>query len=76
MNRTRIAGNILTPHGWVDGEIEFDQRIVRIDGSVAGAPGKDGPFILPGFIDLHVHGGGGRDIMEGGDAPHAVARQA
>ena len=25
-------------------------------------------FVLPGFIDLHVHGGGGRDMMEGGDA--------
>ncbi|MFY9513811.1 MAG: N-acetylglucosamine-6-phosphate deacetylase, partial [Rubrivivax sp.] len=31
------------------------------------------PILLPGFIDLHVHGGGGRDTMEGGDAIQAIA---
>jgi N-acetylglucosamine-6-phosphate deacetylase len=31
------------------------------------------PLVLPGFVDLHVHGGGGRDIMEGGDAAARVA---
>lgn len=24
-----------------------------------------GKFIFPGFIDLHLHGGGGRDVMDG-----------
>jgi N-acetylglucosamine-6-phosphate deacetylase len=33
------------------------------------------PIVLPGFIDLHVHGGGGRDVMEGGDAALHVARR-
>ena len=32
------------------------------------------PIVLPGFIDLHVHGGAGHDIMEGGDAAWNVAR--
>jgi N-acetylglucosamine-6-phosphate deacetylase len=32
------------------------------------------PIVLPGFIDLHVHGGGGRDVMEGGDAAARVAQ--
>jgi N-acetylglucosamine-6-phosphate deacetylase len=31
------------------------------------------PLVLPGFVDLHVHGGGGHDIMEGGDAAARVA---
>jgi N-acetylglucosamine-6-phosphate deacetylase len=31
------------------------------------------PIVLPGFIDLHVHGGGGHDIMEGGEAALRVA---
>jgi len=31
-------------------------------------------LVLPGFIDLHVHGGGGRDIMEGGDALARVSQ--
>jgi N-acetylglucosamine-6-phosphate deacetylase len=30
-------------------------------------------WILPGFIDLHVHGGAGRDVMDGGDAVSAIA---
>jgi N-acetylglucosamine-6-phosphate deacetylase len=32
-------------------------------------------LIFPGFIDLHVHGAAGRDIMEGGDAALQVARK-
>jgi N-acetylglucosamine-6-phosphate deacetylase len=32
------------------------------------------PIVLPGFIDLHVHGGGGRDVMDGGDAAARVAQ--
>ena len=35
---------------------------------------NDLPYLLPGFIDLHVHGGGGNDIMEGGDAFDTITR--
>jgi N-acetylglucosamine-6-phosphate deacetylase len=74
---TRLAGHILTPHGFVAGSIEFDQgRVARIDGSPIAAQAvreSTQPKVLPGFIDLHVHGGGGRDIMEGGDAAARVA---
>ena len=31
-------------------------------------------YILPGFIDLHVHGGGGHDFMD--DTPEAIAEAA
>ncbi|MDH5328475.1 MAG: N-acetylglucosamine-6-phosphate deacetylase, partial [Aquincola sp.] len=34
----------------------------------------DAPVIVPGFIDLHVHGGGGADTMEGGGAIDTIAR--
>lgn len=66
----RLCGRILTPDGLVAGAIEFDQRvraIRRIDDHA------DLPLILPGFIDLHVHGGAGVDIMQGGDAARTVA---
>lgn len=34
-----------------------------------------GGYILPGFIDLHVHGGGGADFMDGDvESIHRVAR--
>ncbi|WP_181259283.1 N-acetylglucosamine-6-phosphate deacetylase [Pseudoduganella armeniaca] len=66
-----LAGRILTPDGWVTGTIEFGQRIDRI----AAASADTGLTILPGFIDLHVHGAAGVDIMGGGDAGAVVARE-
>ncbi|MGI4983245.1 MAG: N-acetylglucosamine-6-phosphate deacetylase [Janthinobacterium lividum] len=73
-----LDGCILTPDGWVDGSLRCDPasgRIVRIEGTPVGAPS---PFtqtmIVPGFIDLHVHGGGGADCMAGGAALRTMAR--
>ena len=68
-----IKGNILTSAGWVRGEINFDTRIAAIHGASVDPLANDDDYILPGFIDLHVHGGAGKDIMEGGDAVHAIA---
>ncbi len=68
-----IKGNILTPAGWIHGAIRFGERVAGIDGPAADPALNGDDFILPGFIDLHVHGGGGRDVMEGGDAPHVIA---
>ena len=75
-----VAGRILTPEGAVDGSLRMGAggRIEAIEGvPVEAERVRDGagPFLLPGFIDLHVHGGVGRDIMEGGDAALQVARQ-
>lgn len=78
MNRT-LKGHILTTQGFVDGSIVFDEggRVLGISGTPADERAvRDSaqPIVLPGFIDLHVHGGGGRDIMEGADAAVHVAR--
>lgn len=67
----KISGRILTPDGWLRGHLHYDENIRHIEVD-AGAP--DNPIILPGFIDLHVHGAGGIDMMEGGDAAQRVAR--
>ena len=74
----RIDGHILTGEGFVAGSLELgpDGRIARITGtSTEAARIRDAgaPIVLPGFIDLHVHGGGGHDVMEGGDAARHVA---
>ncbi|WP_282247099.1 N-acetylglucosamine-6-phosphate deacetylase [Stenotrophomonas sp. PS02300] len=70
-----LHGRVLTPFGWVRGDIAFDQRIVSINSAHADPRGDDEvPLILPGFIDLHVHGGAGVDIMQGGDTARTVAR--
>lgn len=66
-----LSGRILTPGGWVTGSIAFDQRIRQI--TPASADGK--LTILPGFVDLHVHGAAGVDIMRGADAGATVARE-
>ena len=65
-----LSGRILTPSGWITGSIDFSERIHRI---IEG-PAASGHTILPGFVDLHVHGAAGTDIMEGGDAGAVVAR--
>ena len=75
-----ISGHILTPQGFVRGTLRVSAgRVVRVDGTPVDEPevrhgASDLPIVLPGFIDLHVHGGGGRDTMEAGDAIAAIAR--
>ncbi len=75
----RISGNVLTSQGFIKGSIEWDElgRISHLQGnSISSEVARENgqAIILPGFIDLHVHGGAGYDIMEGGDAVNKVAR--
>jgi N-acetylglucosamine-6-phosphate deacetylase len=73
-----IHGCILTPRGFVDGTLaHLGGHIRRIEGApVPDERARDEArtFVLPGFIDSHVHGGGGHDTMEGGDAIDRIAR--
>jgi len=66
-----LSGRILTPDGWIAGRLVFGERIAAIEPDPAGA---QGPLILPGFVDLHVHGAAGADVMGGGSAAATVAR--
>ncbi len=75
----RIEGQVLTPEGFRSGALDIDEagRIARVTGSpVEESQVRLGhsPIILPGFIDLHVHGGADHDIMDGGDAVRHVTR--
>jgi N-acetylglucosamine-6-phosphate deacetylase len=74
MTTRTLPGTIFTPAGWVRGEIELDERIVEIRGEPVAAPASDEPVIAPGFVDLHVHGGGGADVTDGEGSVEAVAR--
>lgn len=71
---TQITGCILTPDGWIRGTLGFGKRIDRIEGTRVTAPDAKEALVLPGFIDLHVHGGGGSDVMDGAGAIDTVAR--
>ncbi len=66
-----LEGSILTPDGWLNGRIRFAERVAAIDGAPTGAPAP--PFVVPGFVDLHVHGGGGADVMAGEAAVRTMA---
>lgn len=69
-----VHGNILTVNGWVAGAIYFNERVQEIRGGSANPVANQDQYILPGFIDLHVHGAGGKDTMEGGDALAVISR--
>lgn len=71
MNRSERIGRILTPDGWVAGRIEFDTHVLAI---VEDEVSSNAPHIIPGFVDLHVPGGGGADVMQGADAVRTAAR--
>ena len=67
-----INGQILTPQGWLkDGSVLIsDGKILEITNSdlaVIGATVIDakGMYIVPGFVGMHIHGGGGFDFTEG-----------
>ena len=70
----RVEGAILTPSGWVMGSVEFDGRVLAVRGERAAAPREGALAVVPGFVDLHVHGGGGADVMDAGGAVDTVAR--
>lgn len=67
--RTVLANaRVVTPHRVLDpGWVELDgARIVYVGEGIAPA-GPDvvdlgGDWLLPGFVDLHLHGGGGYDL--------------
>lgn len=69
-----LSGRILTESGWLDGSLHLsaDGRIAAIQAHPL-AP-DELRYLLPGFIDLHVHGGGGVDVMQGGDTACRMAQ--
>lgn len=67
---TRLSGRLVLPQGVTTGRLEFGTRITGLE----AAPGASGPYILPGFIDTHVHGGGGGDTMDGAEGVRTLAR--
>ena len=65
-------GRIVTPYRIIypgsilvrDGKITAvsEGNLVAADAAEIDARGK---FVAPGFIDIHIHGGGGHDFMDG-----------
>jgi N-acetylglucosamine-6-phosphate deacetylase len=64
--RLVLEGGIAPGHVIVEGD-----RIARV---VPNERAMDGPLILPGFVDLHVHGCGGFDAMGSESSLDGMAR--
>lgn len=68
---TKIIGNIVTPVRILEeGEVCFENGKITYVGSLTSNVGYDvvdcrGLYVSPGFIDVHVHGGGGSDFLDG-----------
>ena len=78
-----INARILTPQGWLkNGSVLIsDNKILEVtncDLPVVGATLVDaqGTYIVPGGVEIHVHGGGGRDFMEGSEDAFRTAVKA
>ena len=77
-----LEGCILTPDGFVHGSlVHAGGRVAAVEGAALTeaqahrrvAEGR-ARWVLPGFIDLHVHGGAGHDTMDGAQAAAQIAR--
>ncbi|MGE5576467.1 MAG: N-acetylglucosamine-6-phosphate deacetylase [Syntrophothermus sp.] len=84
---TVAGGRVIAPDGLIeDGVVQAEGTILtfvgtreqflkehgtRPDEALGEVVDARGGFISPGFIDVHVHGGGGSDFMDG--TPDAVA---
>jgi N-acetylglucosamine-6-phosphate deacetylase len=67
-------GRMITPHRVIDNAavlITGDKITAISEGNIeapeAHAIDAGGKYISPGFIDIHVHGGGGHDFMDGSE---------
>ena len=61
-NFNKVSGKIINYNDSYFGEITFDKKILNIN-KVEEIYSQD--YIIPGFVDLHCHGGGGFDTMDG-----------
>ncbi|WP_457630737.1 N-acetylglucosamine-6-phosphate deacetylase [Oceanithermus sp.] len=67
---SEVSGRILTPGGWVSGRLRIEaDKVAALEPARAGER-----YVLPGFIDLHVHGGAGGDCMSGEEGARTAAR--
>ena len=66
----KISGKIVNYNSSIIGSLIFDDKIHDIEKSPTDEFEK---IIIPGFIDLHCHGGNGFDVMEGGKSIENMA---
>ena len=62
----RISNAKIFVHGaFVDGGIEFDEKIRAVGTDATGGEDLQGCYVIPGLIDVHTHGAMGCDFSDG-----------
>lgn len=67
----KLIGSLITENGIIqDGEVCFkDGKVIsageRTRDEGCNVTDYSGKYISPGFVDIHLHGGGGSDFMDG-----------
>ncbi len=71
-----VSGGTTTEHGWV--RFDAGRVVARGTGTAPASDGEvldaAGRILTPGFVDVHVHGGGGADFADGAEAIAAAVR--
>ena len=61
-----VAGRVVTPDGVIeDGLVSVSGSVISSVSSSDGGGVHSGHWIVPGFVDIHVHGGGGYTFTTG-----------
>lgn len=82
MQKAIVNGHVLTPDGFRDDITVLLERGMIASFTQQKAPSHyaridaSGMIVCPGLVDLHVHGGGGYDFMDGTAAAFIGAAQA
>lgn len=76
MSHLLRARRVLTEQGWLDDcQLRIEGSIIAsIDPIPSGITARDAELLCPAYIDIHVHGGAGVDVMD--DAPDTLDRLA
>lgn len=67
-----LKANIYQDGKLQEASVSFSDKINKI--VISGPVNSSLPTLIPGFIDLHVHGGGGSDVMEAGTSLATIAK--
>ena len=76
MSQLLRARRLLTGQGWLeDHQLRMDRGVITaIEPIPAGVNTREADLLCPAYIDIHVHGGAGVDVMD--DAPDVLDRLA
>jgi N-acetylglucosamine-6-phosphate deacetylase len=71
---TTVSGRLVLDDRLANGRITIEEGWIAVL-EVDDGPATDGPYIAPGFVDVHVHGWGGHDAMGDIGALDGMARR-